>query len=127
MKVIFLSLLMSILFVGCSSELEDPDAVTREQMIRVTTTKNILQANASDTTLVTAQIPKSAGRLDISFTSTKGSFIQSDAKTIKQLADSISGDYRYATTVLKSDSSKGQVYITAETGSARNRTSLTFN
>ncbi len=122
-----LSCLLTVYAVSSCSKLEDPDALSNSERVQLIISKTILAANASDTTHVTARIPAEAGRIDVTFTTTNGSFIVAAAKTVKQIADSVSGNYRYSTTILKSDSSKGTVYITVEAGTDRNRATITFN
>lgn len=111
---------------GCS-KLEDPDAINNDAKIQVTTSRATLLSNASDTTLVIARVPADAGVVDVTFSTTNGKFIQSADKSVKQQTDSLSANYRYARVILRSDTSKGTVYITAESGTARNRTTITFN
>lgn len=128
MKKIILLLLIGLTYSSiCCTKLEDPNAVINDEILQITAIKSTLLANNTDTTHIIARIPKDAGRLDITFTTTRGTFKLAAAKTIKQIADSISGNYRFATTVLKSDSTKGDCFITAETGSERNHLSLIFN
>lgn len=126
MKKILLILAVA-LFHSCTSDLEDPQGVPPSETLNLFGTKTALLADAKDTLHLWARIPLAAGRLDITYTTTKGVFVESDAKTIKAFADSISGGYRFARTVLRSDSSKTTVYVTAETGTVRSRIPITFN
>ncbi|MEO5685381.1 MAG: hypothetical protein ABIQ88_22225 [Chitinophagaceae bacterium] len=126
-KFFFLFLTACIFLSICCTKLENPDAITKDEVLQITAIKSTLAANNSDTTHIVARIPKAAGKLDITFTTTRGNFTVSAAKTIKQLTDSVAGEYRFATVLLRSDSTKGDCYITAETGTARTYVSLTFN
>ena len=120
-------LLLTSFFLSCSSDLEDPDMVPNEDKLHVFTTKSTLNANGSDTTLVFCCVPSDAGPLDITLTTTKGVFLYSGTNTIKEVADSIVGKFRYASTVLRADTLPNVVYITAENGINRNRISILFN
>jgi hypothetical protein len=128
-KIGFLILieLLTLITSSCSSKLEDPDMISEDQKLQVLTGRNNILANGNDTTLVFARVPYDAGRVDITFTTTQGIFVESKDKTIMQFTDSVSGTYRYARVILRSDSTKGVVYITAETGTSRNRSTIVFN
>lgn len=115
-----------IFCIGCSSKLENADLVDPNEILKVSSAKTVLQADGKDTTIVLARIPNDAGKLDITFTTTAGVFVQSGAKTIKQFADSITDQYRYAKVILKTDTVANAVYVTAETSSARSRIIITF-
>jgi len=86
-----------------------------------------IQSGGKGKTWVMARIPKEAGILDITFTTTAGKFVQVNDKIIKQLTDSLVDPYRYASTTLISDTTKGDVYITAEAKSIRKRIKIVFN
>jgi hypothetical protein len=112
---------------ACSSDLEDPDAVPEDQKLQIYTTKSSLVADTRDTTRVFCRLPVDAGRTDIIFTTSKGAFLESNALTVKQYADSVAGNYRFAAVTLRSDTSRTLVFITAETGTSRKRISIIFN
>jgi len=122
-----LILVMTVFLNSCNSSLEDPDSVEADEILKLTVEKEILTSGGSDYTRIIARTPKEAGTIDVTFTTTAGLFQQSNAKTIKELTDSVSGNYRYASTKLLSDTTVGQVYITAEAKTARQRIEVVFN
>jgi hypothetical protein len=127
LKSCSLTFFIVALFAGCSTDLEDPDMVPADEKLQLFTTRGTLTANGTDTTLVICRVPADAGRLDITFTTTKGIFLYSGINVVKEATDSVAGDYRYAATVLRADTVRNTVYITAETGINRKRISITFN
>lgn len=110
------------------SEPENPDAVRPAEKLLLTTPKDRtqLKANGRDSLYLTARLPDAAGAIDVTFTTTGGTFVYSGAQTDKQYADSTDGTYRYATTLLRADTLPRAVYVTAEIANARYRLSLTF-
>jgi hypothetical protein len=126
MKKRFTLMLFLLGAQACNSRLEDPDSIPPDETLQLTSTVVVLSATGMDTTILVARIPKDAGILDISFSTTAGTFVKSGTKSIKQLADSLNGDYRYASTQMVSDTSPATVYITAETQGARKRINITF-
>lgn len=128
LKIIYPFLLVFTL-IGCS-KLEDPDLIPEEEQLQLFSSKDSLIADGKDIAFVFARLPYDAGKLDINFTTTKGLFNQVGAKTIKQTADSIAGEYRFSKVILQSDTSKGEVTITAEvatTNVSRKRLIIKFN
>lgn len=116
--------LLTICFCRCS-KLENPEDVKASDKIVLFSSKDILAIK--DTAFIFAKIPKDAGTVDITFTTTAGTFIEAAAKTIKQLTDSIDGGHRYAKVVFVSDTNVATVYITAEATNARTRKTIIVN
>jgi hypothetical protein len=127
MNKIFLSTLIICLSIGCNSPLEDTDSIAPEKTLQLSTSLPSIPSGAKGKTLVRARIPKEAGILDVTFSTTAGVFVQANAKTIKQLTDSLADPYRYASVTLVSDTTKGDVYITAEAKSIRKHIKIVFN
>ena len=124
--IFFFSFLIIYSFVSCSS-LEDPDEVKPSDILEISVNGlNQLRTYGRDQTTIIARVPKDAGRIDITFKTTAGIFTFSGAKEIKVFADSVSEDYRYAQTILKTDSTIGTAYITAEIPQARRRLAIPF-
>ena len=119
-------ILAVLLYNGCNTALEDPDTVPAGQTLQLTAAKDTLLSGGKDMTVITARVPKLAGIIPVTFTTTAGTFIYSGTKTVMQLTDSLSGAYRYANTVIKSDTSSGPVYIVATATTTMKRISITF-
>lgn len=108
---------------GCDS-LENPDGVEEDEVLLLEVGE--LSRREADSMLVAdvvARVPKAAGKVDISFTSSKGAFARSASEAIDVFADSVDGDYRYARSVLQLSLSAvpHEVYVTAEVGGQRRR------
>ncbi|WP_375437295.1 hypothetical protein [uncultured Hymenobacter sp.] len=116
----------ALLIFSCST-LEDPSLVEPEQVLQLTVQgKTELLGNGKDKTALIARLPKGTTQQEVTFTTSGGSFVFNNLKTIKQFADSVNGGYCYTRTVLKTDTTKGVVYIIAETPNARRQKSVTF-
>jgi hypothetical protein len=126
MKKILFSTIIICLAIGCNSPLEDPDSIDPEKTLQLSTPTSYIQSDQKGKTLIRARIPIEAGALEIAFSTTAGSFIQVNAKNIKQLADSIVDPYRYATATLTSDTTKGEVFVSAEVKSIRKYIKILF-
>ncbi|MBH8567728.1 hypothetical protein KB206_02455 [Microvirga sp. STS02] len=125
--ILLASALAAVWVLGGCSPLEDPALVAPEEILLLSVTgKKQLVANGQDKTVLLARVPKEAGQVIITFTTSAGSFPFNNTKIIKQFADSIQGDYRYARTLLRSDTTKGTVYLTAETPQASRRQTVLF-
>lgn len=126
-------ILWSICVLACNSELEDPAAIDASEHLQVSasrtaiTAKNKTTSPKGETTRIFARLPKKAGVQDVSFSTTAGKFLESASDDVKQLADSVNGEYRYAPVTLRSDTTKGPVYVTAEVKSQRQRIIINFN
>ena len=115
------------------SRLVDPNEINADDAL-LTLAKNgktQLRADGKDQAVILARLPEKTGIVDVSFSTTAGTFIYSNSKEVKELADSVSGNYRYARTVLQTDSLKAseiskQVFVTVEVSGTRSRLSLTF-
>ena len=123
-SILAFSILLSL--SGCNSKLEDPDNVDPSKSLVLTSSRDSVHSGGTAAARIIARVPKDAGILDISFTTTAGNFAQSGGKSIKQLSDSLSVGYRYAAVTLTSDATRGTVYVTAEAKTARTRLRLTF-
>ncbi|WPU91695.1 hypothetical protein SNE25_20460 [Mucilaginibacter sabulilitoris] len=126
MKQNFIILLLALVTVACNSKLEDPDLVPDSEKLQITA-KTAIASGGKDMTSIVVRVPKDAGALAVAFSSTAGSFIYSGTKTDKAYADSLSGDYRFAQTVLKSDTSHGNVYVTVGATTIQKRITIKFN
>lgn len=116
--------LIIIVVKSCVFKLEDPDQIQPEEILYLYTKESELISNGIDKTTVIARIPKNAGRLDIKFKTSKGLFIYSGTNEVKEYADSVAGRFRYAQTLIKSDTIPGIAYITADVEKIRRRTSI---
>jgi hypothetical protein len=116
----FFNLLLIASLAGCS-KLEDPSAISPADKLNVTVSKASMQYNNLDSVLVTAKVPEAAGLVDVTFTASHGKFVYSAAATVKQITDSLAGDYRYAKVWFKADTTTGIYYFTAEAASQRAR------
>ncbi len=130
-KYYLLYILLSGL-TGCST-LIDPDVSQADDTLLTLAKNNKIQlkADGKDRTIVLARLPERAGIVDVSFTTTAGIFVYANNTSIKELADSVSGAYRYARAILQADTLKAsestkQVFVTAEVSNTRNRLMLTF-
>jgi len=123
-KILLLSLLC-IGAVGCS-KLEDPDNISTDQKLTLTARNTSLKSGGNDTTTITVRVPKDAGIIPVTFTTTAGTFVYSATKTDKENTDILDGEYRYTQTVLKSDTSHGTVYIVASATTVQTRLAITF-
>lgn len=114
------------LLLSCKSP-DDPSEFPLDEQIYVYPYRTKLNADGKDTTVVVARLPKDAGLVDVSFSTSAGSFIYSGEKSDKQYARRVIGNYRYAQTILQSDTApRDSVYVTAEVTQVRNRTRLSF-
>jgi hypothetical protein len=113
--------LSTMLTFSCSDDLEEPSKVASDDILKLTVNKNV-----KNLTTVLVRVPKDAGQIDVTFTTSGGFFSFNSLRTIKQFTDSIAGDYRYTRTELRPDTTKGPVYITAETTFARRRVDIKF-
>jgi hypothetical protein len=125
MKNYLLIILIGFGLVGCT-KLEDPDNFPNDQKLTLTARTTSLISGGADTTTITVRVPKDAGVIPVSFSTTAGTFLYSAAKTDKENTDDLDGGYRYATTVLKTDTSHGTVYITASATTVQTRITLNF-
>ncbi len=127
MKKIIACSLALLWNAGCT-EPEKVDNVALADKLLLTTKpiKSQIKADGKDTAYLLARLPHDAGVVDVTFTTTGGTFVFSGGSEIKDYADSSDGTYRYATALLKADTIPKQVYVTAEIASVRNRISLTF-
>jgi hypothetical protein len=132
-KLFFTTLLaLSVLIAGCKKllsgdPLEDPNDVKTTEGLQIIVANDTLIVHVVDTTAIWAKVPKDAGIIDISFTATAGLFIATASKTIKQMADSLGSDGRYAKVIYVADTVAATVYITAETSNVRARTTIIVN
>ena len=125
MKSHFLLGLLGLIW-GCSSP-DDPSTFPIDEQIHVIRYRPKLYADGKDTTIIVARLPKDADLVDVSFSTSAGTFIYSGGQSDKQSARLVSGDYRYAMTILQAGTAPfDSVYITAEVTQARNHTSLSF-
>lgn len=112
--------------MNCSSP-DDPSLYPLDKQIYVYPYRTKLSADGVDTTVIIARLPKDAGLVDVSFSTSSGTFIYSGSRSDKQYARLTDEDYRYAKTILKSDTTPhDSVYITAEITKVRNSTYLSF-
>jgi hypothetical protein len=127
MKLFNKLLLISLLgfCLDCNTILENPDAADSTKLLVLSSSKTSLQSGGASTRVI-ARLPLSAGITDVTFITSAGNFVQVGAKTVKQLADSLSNDCRFAAVTLASDATKGTVYITAEAKTVRTRFNITF-
>lgn len=115
---------------ACNSELEDPDAVDSDHQLNLSVSDSIVSTGGAEKIKVFARVPEKAGRVEIVFSSSAGAFTAAtpNAKfTVKQIADSIVNNYRFARVDFISDAIVGDVYITAEARGARTRIRIQFN
>jgi hypothetical protein len=124
MKALFILLLAAILFVTACSKLESPDAVDPSQKLTASVSKTSMRSGGADSIHVIARVPKAAGIIDVTFTSSHGDFVYSASNTVKQLTDSLAGPYRYSVVLFKADTTTGIYYFTAEAGGQRSRTQI---
>jgi hypothetical protein len=130
MKITLLSILALLIFaLSCNSELEDPDAVDPNQQLILTVSDSIVTSGGLEKVKIFARVPEKVGRVEIIFSSSAGIFTAAtpNAKfTVKQIADSVVSNYRFARADFISDAIIGDVYITAEARSARTRIKIQF-
>ncbi|MEQ9438094.1 MAG: hypothetical protein RIG62_03570 [Cyclobacteriaceae bacterium] len=118
---------MAMLLGRCDDvALEDPSTVSSEEVMQLTVSPINLPAYGEEIAQVIVRIPKDAGQLDVTFRTSAGLFPVTAAKEIKAFADSIRDDYRFARVILRSDTTLGTVYITAEVPNARRTQSIQF-
>lgn len=122
-KSLFWFACFTLFLPGCS-KLEDPNSVSISDKLNIIIVKDTLDAKIKDTTAILARVSKDESLVDVSFTVTAGTFIATSGKTIKQLTDSLSGDFRYAKVIYVSDTVPGTVYLTTEALNARTRNTI---
>ena len=123
----------SLCLLWACTELENPKIVASEKKVVLIIPSLPQDSTIEDkSTLVTiiARIPEAAGRVDIAFSTTAGVFMETNDKTVKQIADRIDNGFRYASVVLITDTVKTNgrkiVYIAAEALTDRDRMKIYF-
>ncbi len=115
----------SLLIISCATELEDPTKIDKNEVLKVSIIGlSNLKTNSTDSTVLVARIPRTAGHLDVSFKTTLGIFPKTASKEIKEYADSTLDNYRMAFVTFKPASDAGVAYVTVEVATQRRRISV---
>ena len=127
LKKIILIAIPVLLVSACDFDLEDPKNTSDDQTLMVRKLTSVpLKVDGMDSTTFEARIPKDAGHLDINFKTTLGTFPRTASKEIKEYADSIIGNYRFAYVTFKAGNDIGTANITVETIGQRRRILVTL-
>lgn len=114
----------SLFISGCDTLISEANTdVPPNEILRVETEGNPrIAANGVDRIAILGYIPESAGLLDVTFSTTKGSFVRTAGPSITLSADSTYQDTsRYARAVLQSDTTAGTAWVTVTVSGTHRR------